>query len=87
MDRYNHQEKNSALRSWGIILALAFLFICWGLFSFFMVGDKGPPSWDFGVVRDIPGESPYSTQRDHEGKDSEPQPQHVAEKPFPVTDK
>ena len=52
-----------------------------------MVGDKGPPSWDFGVVRDIPGESPYATQRAHEGKGSEPQPQHVAEKPSPVTDK
>ncbi|OGP98913.1 MAG: hypothetical protein A2Z51_09215 [Deltaproteobacteria bacterium RBG_19FT_COMBO_52_11] len=81
------KENQTDIKGWLIILALAFLFICWGLFTFFTVGDKGPPSWDFGVVRDIPGESPYSTQRDHEGKDSEPQPQHVAEKPSPVTDK
>ena len=81
------KENQTDIKGWLIILALAFLFICWGLFTFFTVGDKGPPSWDFGVVRDIPGESPYSTQRDHEGKDPEPQPQHVAEKPSPVTDK
>lgn len=45
----------------GIIIAL--LFICWGLIIFFLVGDKGPPAWDFGVVEDIPGQSPYSTNR------------------------
>jgi hypothetical protein len=41
--------------------AVALLFLFWGLFIFFTVGDKGLPSWDFGVVEDIPGQSAYST--------------------------
>ena len=28
-----------------------------------LAGDKGPPPWDFGVVEDVPGQSPYSTER------------------------
>jgi len=47
-------------------------------------GDKGSPPWDFGVVKDIPGESPYSTQRFVPGKSPAPSPQHVAEKPTGV---
>jgi hypothetical protein len=49
----------------GFILGvtIAFVFLCWGLIIFFMVGDKGPPAWDFSVVEDIPGQSPYSTKK------------------------
>ena len=57
------QEKKATLRSWMIIIAMTFLFLLWGLFIFFAVGDKGPPSWNFGVVEDVPGQSPYSTER------------------------
>ncbi len=64
MERLTTDKDNKAgLRSWIIVLAIAFLFILWGLFIFFAVGDKGPPSWDFSVIKDIPGESPYSTER------------------------
>jgi hypothetical protein len=56
-------EGKGKLRSWIIVMAIVVLFFCWGLFVFFVVGDKGPPEWDFSVVEDIPGESPYSTQR------------------------
>jgi hypothetical protein len=87
MDQCDHQEKTSALRSWIIIWVLAILFVSWGLFIFLAVGDKGPPSWDFGVVRDIPGESAYSTQRTLEGKGSAPQPQHVSQKPLQTPEK
>jgi hypothetical protein len=55
-------EKRRDLRSWIIVVSLAVLFLAWGLFIFFTVGDKGPPSWDFSVVEDIPGQSPYSTE-------------------------
>ncbi len=72
------QENKTALRSWIIILAIAILFFCYGLFMFLAVGDKGPPGWDFGVVSDIPGESAYST---HPPKAPEPEPQHVSQKP------
>jgi hypothetical protein len=72
------------MRSLLIIVGIAVLFLCWGLFVFFTVGDKGSPPWDFGVVKDIPGESPYSTQRFVPGKSPAPSPQHVAEKPTGV---
>jgi flagellar basal body-associated protein FliL len=57
------QEKKATLRSWMIIIAMVFVFLLWGLFIFFVVGDKGPPPWNFGVVEDVPGQSPYSTER------------------------
>ena len=57
------QNRRTNLRGWIIVIAMAVMFVAWGLFIFFTVGDKGPPSWDFGVIRDVPGESPYSTER------------------------
>ena len=64
-----------------IVLAIAISFFVWGLFVFFSVGDKGLPPWDFGIVQDIPGESAYST---HPPKATEPDPQHVSQKPTRV---
>ncbi len=58
-----NQEKKVKLRSWIIVVSIAVLFLIWGLLVFFVVGDKGPPVWDFSVVEDIPGQSPYSTLR------------------------
>jgi hypothetical protein len=53
----------TALRSWLVVLGIALAFLTWGLIVYFTVGDKGPPGWDFGVVQDIPGQSPYSTHQ------------------------
>jgi len=44
-----------------IVVAIALAFAAWGVLLFYTVGDKGPASWDFGVVRDVPGSSAYST--------------------------
>jgi hypothetical protein len=83
-------EIRETLRSLGIVVGMALLFFIWGLAIFFTVGDKGSPSWDFGTVQDIPGESPYSTQRIKEVADLSPLPvesgqvvdqQHVDEPP------
>ena len=65
MHNRNHSHPGQRKGLSGIIvgLVIAVLFLLWGLFIFFMVGDKGPPSWDFGVMEDIPGQSPYSTNR------------------------
>ncbi len=64
MDKpFAEQEEKSAIRDWLIPIAIAVLFFLWGLLIFFMVGNKGQPSWNFGVVEDIPGQSPYSTER------------------------
>ena len=59
----SEQKEKSNRVGWIIVVAIAILFVLWGLFIFFAVGDKGPPSWDLGVIKDIPGESPYSTER------------------------
>ncbi len=63
MDKpFAEQEEKSTIRDWLIPIAIAVLFFLWGLLIFFMVGNKGQPSWNFGVVEDIPGQSPYSTE-------------------------
>ena len=61
------QQNTGTFRGWMIVVVLAVLFIIWGLFIFYTVGDKGPPSCNFGVIRDVPGESPYSTEKPREG--------------------
>jgi len=60
---FSNRKEKGTLRGWIIVVAMAVLFLVWGFLIFFMVGDKGSPSWDFGVIKDIPGESPYSTER------------------------
>ena len=59
----SEQREKTNRVGWIIVVAMTLLFILWGFFIFFAVGDKGPPSWDFGVIKDIPGESPYSMER------------------------
>jgi len=64
MDRpVAEQKDNPTIKDWLVPIAIAVLFLVWGLVIFFMVGNKGQPPWDFGVVEDIPGQSPYSTER------------------------
>ena len=64
MDRpVAEQKDNQTIKDWLVPIAIAALFLLWGLLIFFMVGNKGQPPWDFGVVDDIPGQSPYSTER------------------------
>ena len=31
-----------------------------GGLTFWAVGDLGQPDWDFGIVKHVPGESPYA---------------------------
>ena len=68
------------LHGWFIVCGIAVLFVLYGIFAFFVIGDKGPPDWDFGSIKDIPGESVYSTYpyRDQTGP---PEPQHVDQEP------
>ncbi len=78
------EQRDSTIRSLVIVAAIALSFFVWGLVIFFSVGDKGSPSWDFGIVPDIPGESAYST---HPLRSPEPEPQHVSQKPLQVETK
>jgi hypothetical protein len=77
-------SKKAEIRTLVFIFALAASFLVWGFLLFHTIGDKGPPPWDFGIVRDIPGESAYSTHRPLPGKVSEPDPQHVSGRPRAV---
>lgn len=71
------------LRGWLIVCAMSVLFVLYGFFAFYVIGDKGPPDWDFGSLPDVPGESVYSTYP-YRGRAVEPEPQHVNGKPGEV---
>ena len=75
----NNDERT--IRSLIIVVVIAISFLAWGLLIFFSIGDKGSPPWDFGIVQDIPGESAHSTHGPPSEKISEPEPQHVSQKP------
>ncbi len=55
------EEEFSLVKTWSIIGAIAAGFLAWGLLIYFVIGDKGPPDWDFSIIPDIPGQSAYST--------------------------
>jgi hypothetical protein len=64
-------EKKNGFPDWAIILLLLMIVLGQGFFSFFVVGDRGQPGWDYRPVADIPGESPYASYKPL------PYPQHV----------
>lgn len=74
-------ERKAGLWSWALVCGLALAFLLYGLFMFVVVGDKGPPGWDFSTVEDIPGKSEYSTFPEPGVTPKEPEPQHVSGKP------
>ncbi|MFZ2448191.1 MAG: hypothetical protein WAW37_17680 [Syntrophobacteraceae bacterium] len=78
------EEESGSARTWAIIAGIAATFLLWGGIVFFVIGEKGPPDWDFSVVPDIPGESAYSTHTPFRPTDrvpgptsAQPEPQHV----------
>ena len=75
------EDQGPSLKGWFYVCGLALFFLLYGLFMFYMIGDKGPPGWDFGTVDDIPGESVYSTNEPITGGTSAPEPQHISQKP------
>jgi hypothetical protein len=64
-------EKTGALPDWLVILLLLLLILAQGFFSFWVVGDRGQPTWDYRPVADLPSESPYAIYAPL------PYPQHV----------
>ncbi|MBU0987538.1 MAG: hypothetical protein KKH68_09820 [Proteobacteria bacterium] len=67
-----HQTaKESTLTTWIVIILLLVWILGKGLFSFFVVGDRGQPTWNYRPIQDVPGESPYAIYS------PEPYPQHV----------
>lgn len=66
-----HEQRESTVRTWLLILLLVAVILAQGLFSLFVVGDRGQPGWDYRPVRDVPGESPYAIYQ------KLPDPQHI----------
>jgi hypothetical protein len=75
------RERWAEIKGWFFVCATALCFLLYGLLMYYVIGDKGPPGWDFGAVADIPGESIYSTNEPVTGGMAEPEPQHVSRKP------
>jgi hypothetical protein len=75
------KQEDSAWKGWTLVCCLALGFLLYGLFMFVVVGDKGPPDWDFNTVEDIPGKSIFSTYPEPGEAPVSPEPQHVADKP------
>jgi hypothetical protein len=53
----------SRVLTWAVLVTVAGVIVLWGLFHYFAIGDHGRPERTFGAVPDVPGESPYSTDR------------------------
>ncbi len=66
------KPKESSSKTWLIILLLLIVIMIQNLFTLFIVGDMGPPTWDYRPLKDVPGESPYAIYR------KLPYPQHVS---------
>ena len=64
-------QKESALRTWLIIILLVLGVLFQGFLSFAVVGDLGQPGWDYRPVKDVSGQSPYAVYQ------TLPYPQHV----------
>jgi hypothetical protein len=63
--------KQSSIATWVVIFLLLAIILVKGFFSFFLVGDRGQPTWDYRPVKDVPSQSPYAIYQPL------PYPQHV----------
>jgi hypothetical protein len=70
------RDRRAVARGFLIVSLIAALFLGYGIFMYFAIGDKGNPDWDFGSIEDTPGQSVYST-----GEPRAVEPQHVAQEP------
>ncbi len=66
------------LLTWSVIVGLALGFIVWGVFAFYVIGDRWPPGWNYGVIPDVPGKSLYSIRRSEEHRQFEVRPHQSA---------
>ena len=69
MEHLDYQP--SMVKTWFIIFLLLLIVIFQGGLSYFLIGDRGQPDWDYRPVKDVPGESPYAIYA------VQPFPQHV----------
>ena len=46
--------------SWTLLILFCLAILVWGFFNYVMIPDA-PRHWDMGALRDVPGQSIYST--------------------------
>jgi hypothetical protein len=52
--------ENSSVATWVVVFLLVVIILVKGFFAFYVVSDRGQPTWDYRPVKDLPGESPYA---------------------------
>ena len=69
MEQTPHVE--SERRTWLWVAVMLAIILSKGFFAFFVVSDRGQPTWDYRPVADVPASSPYANYQPL------PHPQHV----------
>lgn len=64
-------HEGSLFRSWVNIFLMVLFILAMGGYAFAVIGDRGMPDWNYGVVADVPAESPHASY------ELLPHPQHV----------
>jgi hypothetical protein len=87
------EHQTSAVKTWFIIFLLVLIVLVQGGLSYFIIGDRGQPDWEYRPVRDVPGESPYAIyaplpfpQHVKGDKMEYPQPKQADKSLFPPPD-
>ena len=52
----------SGVKDWIVVALIATAILTWGALAYFAIGDRGPAKWNYGSIKDVPGQSPHSTQ-------------------------
>jgi hypothetical protein len=55
-------ETLAKIKTWLIVFLIVFGILTYGIVTYVTIGDKGPPGWRYGSIRDVPGESPFSKE-------------------------
>jgi len=58
-----NSETFEKIKTWLLVFLIVLGILTYGTIVYLTVGDKGPPVWRYGAIRDVPGESPFSTER------------------------
>jgi len=59
---YEEHHEMSGFRSWMVILLFCAAIVLWGVLNYVLIPDE-PRHWDMGALRDVPGQSIYSSAK------------------------
>jgi len=52
-----HKSKST---TWWVVFALLVVILVKGFYAFFLIGDRGQPTWDYRPLPDVPSQSAYA---------------------------